>query len=229
MASVQGPAPRYDGLADWYDDLTAAWADGNGVHLLDLLGPGTGLCLDLGCGTGQNLGTLRATGRTVVGLDYSADQLRLAERRRAPGEPLIRGDAAALPFADATFPTVVTVWLSTDVDDFTSVVREAARVLRPGGTLVCYGAHPCFTGPHTEDLPDGGRVVHPTYRTPGWHSSAPWWREDGVRRRLGMRHTPLAELLNAFVSAGLVISRFLEPPGGPVPRVLALRAEKPAA
>ncbi|SEH01382.1 hypothetical protein SAMN05444920_12086 [Nonomuraea solani] len=119
---------------------------------------------------------------------------------------------------------MVTFWLSTDVDDFTAVVSEAARVLRPGGTLVYYGAHPCFTGPHSEDLPDGGRVIHPTYRTSGWHRAAPWWRENGIRRRLGMRHMPLSELLGAFLAAGLVITDVLEPSSDPVPRTLAIRA-----
>jgi len=65
---------RYDGLAEWYDELNAGAADDNREPLLDLLGVGDGLCLDLGCGTGQNLQTLRTTGRTVVGLEYSADQ-----------------------------------------------------------------------------------------------------------------------------------------------------------
>ncbi|NUW37122.1 class I SAM-dependent methyltransferase [Nonomuraea sp. SMC257] len=220
-------SPRYDGLAEWYDQVNAAWAEGNRPFLLDLLGPGTGLCLDLGCGTGQNAETLRSTGRTIVGLDHSADQLRLARSRRGPGEAILRGDAAALPFADGVFTTVAALWISTDVDDFAVVTREAARVLRPGGTLVFFGAHPCFTGPHTEDRADGGRVVHPTYRTAGRHAAAPWWREDGIRARLGMRHVPLADLLNAFTAAGLVIARTVEPPGGPVPRVLGLRAGKP--
>ncbi|MEV0387795.1 class I SAM-dependent methyltransferase [Nonomuraea sp. NPDC050643] len=220
------PEPRYDGHADWYDEVNAPWAEGHHATLLDLLGPGTGLCLDLGCGTGQNFPALRATGRTVVGLDYSADQLRLARTRRDGGEGLVRGDGAALPFADATFASVVTLWISTDVDDFTAVIREAARVLRPGGTLLFYGAHPCFTGPHVEDRPDRARVVHPTYRTSGWHQEAPWWRENGIRRRLGMRHVPLAELLGAFLEAGLVIARVLEPSAEPVPRALAVSARR---
>src|SRR5690606_22673409 len=77
---------RYDGLAEWYDEFNAQGAAGNAPELADLLGPGDGLCLDLGCGTGQYLDVIRSTGRTVVGLDRSADQLRLA-RRRDPAPP----------------------------------------------------------------------------------------------------------------------------------------------
>ncbi|GAB2576407.1 class I SAM-dependent methyltransferase [Kribbella endophytica] len=217
---------RYDGLADWYDAHNADAADSNREPLVELLGPGDGLCLDLGCGTGLNLPTLRSTGRTVVGLEYSSDQLRLARRRAVRGEALVQGDAGALPFADAVFSTVAALWISTDLDDLAAVLREASRVLRVGGVLVFYGAHPCFNGPHTESRPDGGRIVHPTYRLDGQHRPAPWWGEGGIRERLGMRHVPLGELLNSFVEAGLAITRAVEPRSDPVPWVLALRAEK---
>lgn len=53
----------------------------------------------------------------------------------------------AAEFADGVFPTVVTIWISTDVDDFPAVPAEAARVMAPGGTLLFYGVHPCFNGP----------------------------------------------------------------------------------
>jgi ubiquinone/menaquinone biosynthesis C-methylase UbiE len=218
-------AARYDGRAEWYDQLNAGWSAGNFGPLAEILGPGEGLCLDLGCGTGQYLETLRATGRSVVGLDYSRDQLSIA-RTRADGGPLVQADAAALPFADATFPTIAILWISTDVDDFAAVLREAARVLCPGGVLVFYGAHPCFNGPHIGYRDDGGRTVHPTYRQAGWHQPASWWREGGVRGSVGMRQTPLAEFLNAFYAAGLTITRVVEPGDDPVPGILALRTEK---
>src|SRR3954469_18874867 len=144
---MQTTAARYDGMADWYESYNRAGADTNRADLRRLLGPGDGWCLDLGCGTGQYVAAIRATGRTVVGLDRSADQLRLAHRRNPA---VTRADAAALPFADATFPTVVAMWITTDVDDVTAVLREAARVLRPGGVLVSFGAHPCFNNPSTE-------------------------------------------------------------------------------
>jgi len=191
----------------------------------ELLGPGDGLCLDLGCGGGHYFDVLAATGRTVVGLDRSADQLRIA-RGRSP--QIVQGDAAALPFADGTFRAVATLWISTDVDDFAAVLAEASRVLAPGGRLIFYGAHPCFNGPHTQLLDDGGILAHPTYRLAGWHQEAPWWGPY-VRKRVGMRQHPLAELLNAFVSAGLVIEHVAEPGDRPIPVNLAIRARKPGA
>jgi hypothetical protein len=96
------------------------------------------------------------------------------------------------------------LWISTDVDDVAAVLDETAWILRPGGLAVFYVAHPCFNGPHTQWIDDGGVRAHPTYRLADWHPEAPWWGPF-VRKRVGMRHHPLAELLNAFISAGLVI------------------------
>ncbi len=214
---------RYDGHADWYEAWNRPFIEHTAAAVRQLIGPGCGLCLDVGCGGGAYLQALAATGRTVVGLDRSADQLRFA-RRRSPH--VLHGDAAALPFADGTFTAVAAIWVSTDVDDFTAVTAEAARVLRPGGLFACYGAHPCFNGPHVEPLDDGVRV-HPGYRLSGWHRESAWWGFN-VRRRVGMRQHPLAELLTGFISAGLVIEQVDEPGDRPVPNVLAILARKPA-
>jgi SAM-dependent methyltransferase len=214
---------RYDGHAEWYDGWNRPNAERNAADVRDLLGPGAGLCLDLGCGSGLYFDVLTATGRTVVGLDRSADQLSIAQGR---SRQIVQGDAAALPFADGSFPAVATLWISTDVDDFAAVLAEAARVLAPGGLLVFYGAHPCFNGPHTQWLDDGGVLAHPSYRRAGWHPEEPWWGAY-VRRRVGMRHHPLAHLLNAFITTGLVIEHVAEPGDRPVPVILAIRAHKP--
>ncbi|WP_255687195.1 class I SAM-dependent methyltransferase [Pseudonocardia sp. TRM90224] len=199
----------------------AAW---HRQEVAGLLGPGSGLCLDLCCGTGQYVAMLDGTGRQVVGLDRSIDQLRIAQRRAGP---LIQGDAAQLPFADGTFDLVTAMWISTDVDDFAAVVAESARVLRPGGTLLIYGVHPCFNGPCVEGRDDGGQTVHPGYRIADWHREAPWWRPDGIRRRVGMRHVPLADLFMAVLAAGFVIERVGEHGAGPLPNALALTVRLP--
>ena len=64
---------RYDGHADWYDQWNGPNAERNAAEVTELLGPGEGLCLDLGCGSGLYFRALASTGRAVVGLDRSAD------------------------------------------------------------------------------------------------------------------------------------------------------------
>lgn len=212
---------RYDGYADWYEENFRPTAEAMRDDVARWLGPGEGPCLDLGCGTGLYFDVVRRTGRTPVGLDRSADQLRHARGRGT----CLRGDGAALPFATGVFPTVLMVWVSTDVDDFTAAVGETARVLRPGGLLLFFGAHPCFMGPHISYREDGGRTIPPTYRRSGWHPEQPWWRDrHGLRHRVGMRHVPLAELLRAFLDVGLRLEDVAEPePHHPVPISLMLR------
>lgn len=140
---------------------------------------------------------------------------------------MVQADGAALPFADGTFATVVAMWITTDVDDFHAVPGETARVLEPGGTVLCYGAHPCFNGPHVEWLSDGGVRAHPTYREQGCHQPAPWWGRY-VRARVGMRQHTLAEIINAFSSTGLGIEHVAESGDRAVPHILAIRAQKAA-
>lgn len=217
------PKARYDGYADWYDDWRRQSVEHNAAEVTELLGTGGGLCLDLGCGTGLLFHALAATGRTVVGLDRSADQLRLASAR---SRRIVQADGAALPFGDCTFATVAALWVSTDVDDFPAVLAEAARVLAPGGVLLFFGAHPCFNGPHVEWLDDGGVRAHPTYHITGWHPQSPWWGPH-VRKRVGMRHHSLAEVLNGFIAAGLVFDQVAESGARALPNTLAIRARKP--
>lgn len=221
---AEGTHAMYDGSASWYEDYNAESARRNRGSLIELLGPGEGWCLDVGCGTGHYFEAIRATGRAVVGLDRSGDQLRIASGR---DRAVVQADAAALPFADAVFQTVVSLWSSTDVDDWAGVMREVARVLKPGGLFVFYGAHPCFNGPHIQNREDGARIIHPNYREARWHEAAPWWSSGGVSQRLGMRHLPLSDLLGGVLGAGLRITQVIEPGEHSIPYVLALSACQP--
>jgi hypothetical protein len=77
-------------------------------------------------------------------------------------------------------------------------------------------------------LGDGGITAHPACRWAGWHPEAPW-RGTRVRKRAGMRHHRLADLLSAFIASGLVIEHVAEMGDRPVPAVLGIRARKAAA
>jgi ubiquinone/menaquinone biosynthesis C-methylase UbiE len=92
-----------------------------------------GRTLDLGCGTGRTL-PLLPDGVRAVGLDPSGDALRRA-RRRAPGIPLVRGDAQALPFRDRAFDTVLAGLVFCGVPDPARGLGEVRRVLTRGGAL----------------------------------------------------------------------------------------------
>ena len=220
-------APRYDGIADWYEQNIAWWSAAAAPLLVSLTGRGTGRCLDLGCGTGVHLAALADVGWSVVGVDASADQLRLARQRAGRGAALVQGDAARLPFPASSFALVVSAFTHTDVEDFAALAAEARRVLEPDGRFVYVGLHPCFTGPHAP-LPrdDGARVIHPGYRQAGWRTSGPGVVEGGLTSRVGFHHRPLADLLNCVLGVDLRLTRVQEGGPGELPDWLAFIARR---
>lgn len=87
--------------------------------------------LDLGCGSGDLAVEAEAAGARVVGLDCSAGMLRTA-RGRGVRCGLVRGDALALPLADAAVDAVVSGFALRNFVDLPPAFAESARVLRPG-------------------------------------------------------------------------------------------------
>ncbi len=92
--------------------------------------------LDIGCGTGQLVGRIRATfpGVQVVGCDFSAGMLEQAAAR-APAVSLVGGDATRLPFADGVFDAIVCTEAFHWFPDQDAALRELFRVLIPRGRL----------------------------------------------------------------------------------------------
>ena len=215
---------RYDGIADWYDaEFQPTALEGEAWDtLLALLGEGRGTLIDVGCGTGSYAIGLGARGWEVTGVDASADMLRRAEQK---GVRTVCADAAALPFADASFDAAVSVFIHTDVDDFSTVAREIARVLRPGARFAYLGAHPCFVGPHAiYDVDRGLPELHAGwYRRTSRYEAAPGISSSsGLRRRVGATHLPLAEFLQTFLEAGFRLEQINEPAGREYPYMLGL-------
>jgi SAM-dependent methyltransferase len=133
-------------------DLDAACAEALGLT-------GDEALLDVGCGPGVFLRHLRGHGHKgrLVGLDQSPamiDQARLAAREAGAEIEWLTGTADALPFAGGEFAILSARHMLYHVPDIPAALREFARVVGPGGTVLAttngHRNHPAFA-----DLEDG--------------------------------------------------------------------------
>ena len=98
----------------------------------------TARVLDVGCGTGELLRRLRAKypGAVLAGLDPVAEMLAVAGDKLSGTEDLRVGYADSLPWNSAAFDVVVSCNMFHYITHPVEALREVARVLRPGGSLV---------------------------------------------------------------------------------------------
>ena len=108
------------------------------LHLAQV--PGDGWLLDVGTGTGDVALQAQALypGRHVVGLDPTAAMLEEAQQKDG-GRAVrwLQGDGLALPYASDRFDAVISAFLMRNVPDVAAAITEQARVVRPGGRVVC--------------------------------------------------------------------------------------------
>lgn len=112
------------GRLSWFDKRI----DWQGKHVLDL-----------GCAGGFMAEALTARGAKVTGIDPAAQAIEAARAHAAQEGLEITYDVGvgeALPYADASFDAVVCVDVLEHVQDLSQVMRETARVLRPGGMFL---------------------------------------------------------------------------------------------
>jgi SAM-dependent methyltransferase/uncharacterized protein YbaR (Trm112 family) len=219
---------RYDGLSDWYDNAMQApesrgpLAEAAFKLLTELLGPGCGTVVDVGCGTGLSAEHVRRLGYSPVGIDLSLDMLTHARRRM----PVAQGNAARLPMVSGSVAQAFSTFTTTDWDDLPGALAEIARILSPQGRYINLGVHPCFYGSFSEALPDGSVRQLPGYRAS--HFRPPEKHQGAVRSRVGAWHWSVADLINQFVSAGLRVTRIVEGGAQALPELFAICAVKAA-
>ena len=141
--------------------------------------------LDVGCGPGfyaQELLEVVGPDGRVVGIDASPEMLAAATARcaRHANVAFHRGDATALPVADASFDAALCVQVLEYVPDATGALAEIRRALRPGGRAVVWDIDWATVSWHSEDPARMERVLR-TWDEHLTHPSLP--RTLGARLR----------------------------------------------
>jgi len=139
FAAIHGHYDRINRLMTLGWDL--AWRR---AALREAMLPPGGSLLDVATGSGDVL--LQAARvyphAQAVGVDFTPEMLARAQERLARAGlggriALVQGDALALPFPDGAFDAVVSAFMMRNVADVPRAFEEQARVVRPGGRVVC--------------------------------------------------------------------------------------------
>jgi 2-polyprenyl-3-methyl-5-hydroxy-6-metoxy-1,4-benzoquinol methylase len=203
VLSFVGDGQYHDFIASEGDRLPPRMARS---LLLMNLGPGMRV-LDMGCGRGEIVLHAARRGAEVVGIDYSADCLRLTRRtlevaseRDRSRVTLRQADATALPFEDGVFERVLMLDIVEHLYDWqiSRAIREAHRVLSPRGYLVLH------TLPNRWAL----RYGYPLFRL--LSRRLPRTPRSDVERSVHINEQDLLSLKRALDEAGFVSEIWLE-------------------
>jgi SAM-dependent methyltransferase/ADP-ribose pyrophosphatase YjhB (NUDIX family) len=185
---------------------------------LRVLGDVGGLhAIVLGCGGGQDVVALAEMGAIVVGVDQSTKQLeyarKYATRRNAVNVSFVEADVSDLSrFDDESFDVAVSIHVLNHVERADRAIAEAARLLKPGGTMAVAVQHPF------DVCVDGGPpyVIHDPYwiRSRNWR----WDFKDGSSGAFRAYYRTFGEWLDLLISAGFTLERIVEPDESRLPK-----------
>ncbi len=198
---------------DFLGDADLVWCpEGLRESEAGFLGPVAGRrVLEVGCGAAAGARWVAAHGGHAVAVDLSAGMLRQA-RAAAPRSgvtvPLVQADALALPFQDACFDIAFTAFGAIPfVADSGALMREVARVLRPGGRWVFSVTHP-MRWIFLDDPGEAGLVAVHSY-----FDRRPYVETETAtgQVRYVEQHRTLGDRIRELVAAGFVLIDLVEP------------------
>jgi SAM-dependent methyltransferase len=203
----------------------------NTPAFLAMLPPIAGLSgLDIGCGEGTNTRHLARLGARMDAVDIAptfVGHAREAEQAEPLGITYCIGDGSSLPFDADSFDFATAFMSLMDMPNQETVLREARRVLLPGGFLQFSILHPCFVPPHRKVLRDADRrpraveVAGCFDRIDGridtfWFGTVPLdERQKTEPFRTPRFHRTLSDWFEMIARAGLVVERLVEPCASP--------------
>jgi SAM-dependent methyltransferase len=201
----------------------------------DLLPPPGERTIEVGCGEGRVARDLSERGHRVIGVEPARTLVRHARDADAASS-YVAADGAAVPCTAGAFDLVVAYNSLQVVADMRGTVREAARLLRPGGHFCATVSHPAMDlGRFVQGESEMTYTIRPSYFE--------CRRVDDTLEMNGLRVTcrgwtyTLEDYVVAFERAGLVVEAMREPrpstisgafePWQTVPLFLMVRALKP--
>jgi SAM-dependent methyltransferase len=177
--------------------------------------------LDIGCGDGQISRMMAAVGATVVGIDPTWNQIRVAQQRGG-GAHYLRAPADRLPFPDETFDATVACLVFEHIDAVDAAIAEVARVTKSGGRFCFFLNHPLLQTPGSGWIDD--HMIDPPEQY--WRIGPYLVESESIEEvELGVFirfiHRPLSRYLNTLTEHGLVLRPTGEHP--PPPRIPGCR------
>ncbi len=182
--------------------------------------------LDIGCGEGANTRLLAQNNARMTAIDIAPTFIRHARQAEQKGPLGIDyrvADATDLPFPESSFDFAAAFMSFMDIPDQGTAMKEACRVLRPGGFFQFSILHPCFVPPKRRTVrADNGDVI--AVEVADYFSSndgqIDTWCFSGLKEidgkdiepfRIPRFHRTLSQWVKIIRDAGLTINAFGEP------------------
>ncbi len=145
---MNGVAERFQG-ANVVDAgrLSPYWGEHTARYLYALDSVAEKNVLDIACGTGYGIGSLRSKAKFVTGVDVSIEAARQASTECGENGGVLLGDGLSLPFADSSFDVVTSFETLEHLNERTRFLSELSRVLRAAGVLLLSTPNANYTKP----------------------------------------------------------------------------------